>query len=125
MEGSANNWDYGYPSGGNYWSDYNGTDVYSGPYQNETGSDGKGDTPYSIDEYNVDDYPLMTPWAAASPGDINRDGKVDIQDIARVSAAFGSYPGYPRWNPLGDLNNDGRIDILDLAKTCANFGWHQ
>jgi parallel beta-helix repeat protein len=55
-------WDDGYPSGGNYWSDYNGTDLYRGPYQNETGSDGTGDTPYIIDADNRDRYPLMTPY---------------------------------------------------------------
>ena len=55
-------WDDGYPSGGNYWSDYTGVDQYSGPYQNETGSDGIGDTPYEIDGNNQDNYPLMTPW---------------------------------------------------------------
>ena len=59
---STNVWDDGYPSGGNYWSDYNGTDLYLGPYQNETGSDGIGDTPYIIDENNTDRYPLMNPW---------------------------------------------------------------
>jgi parallel beta-helix repeat protein len=58
---SVNVWDDGYPSGGNYWSDYTGVDLYSGPYQNETGSDGIGDTPYFIDAYNVDKYPLMSP----------------------------------------------------------------
>jgi len=46
----------------NYWSDYAGIDNYSGPYQNETGGDGIGDTPYFIDENNVDRYPLMNPW---------------------------------------------------------------
>ena len=56
---SINIWNIGYPSGGNYWSDYNGTDLYSGPYQNETGSDGIGDTAYVIDENNKDVYPLM------------------------------------------------------------------
>ena len=35
---SVNLWDAGYPSGGNYWSHYNGTDVYRGKYQNETGN---------------------------------------------------------------------------------------
>ncbi|MEM3458527.1 MAG: NosD domain-containing protein [Candidatus Bathyarchaeia archaeon] len=55
-------WDDGYPSGGNYWSDYAGVDFYSGPYQNETGSDGIGDTPYIIDANNVDNYPLMGPF---------------------------------------------------------------
>lgn len=56
-----NTWDNGYPSGGNYWSNYSGLDLYSGPHQNETGSDGIGDTPYVIDEYNQDNYPLMSP----------------------------------------------------------------
>jgi hypothetical protein len=55
----VNFWDVDYPSGGNYWSDYGGVDVYSGPYQNETGSDGIGDTPYILDENNIDHYPLM------------------------------------------------------------------
>jgi len=54
----ANVWDDGYPSGGNYWSDYDGVDLYSGPYQNEAGSDGIGDTPYVIDDVNQDRYPL-------------------------------------------------------------------
>jgi parallel beta-helix repeat protein len=63
-DGSPNTWDDGYPSGGNYWSDYNGTDVKNGSYQNETGSDGIGDTPYAIAANNTDDYPLMgTPYS--------------------------------------------------------------
>jgi len=57
---SVDVWDDGYPSGGNYWSDYNGTDLHSGPYQNQTGSDGIGDTPYVIDANNTDHYPLMS-----------------------------------------------------------------
>jgi parallel beta-helix repeat protein len=61
---SNNTWDNGYPSGGNYWSNYIGVDNYSGPYQNETGSDGIGDSPYVIDVYNKDNYPILTrgPW---------------------------------------------------------------
>jgi len=44
---------------GNYWSDYNGTDLLGGVHQNETGSDGIGDSPYEMAENNVDYYPLM------------------------------------------------------------------
>jgi len=55
-------WDDGYPSGGNYWSDYDGIDVLKGIYQNEIGSDGIGDTPYVIDTGNRDNYPLMKPY---------------------------------------------------------------
>lgn len=58
----ADIWDDDYPLGGNYWSDYNGTDSYSGPYQNVTGSDGIGDTPYVIDAQNQDNYPLMNQY---------------------------------------------------------------
>jgi hypothetical protein len=60
----ANVWDNGYPSGGNYWSDYTGVDMKIGPYQNETGSDGIGDSPYTIDANNTDNYPLMNPWTS-------------------------------------------------------------
>jgi len=46
-----NSWDNDYPSGGNFWDDYDG---------NDTDHDGIGDTSRSITEYNVDRYPLMT-----------------------------------------------------------------
>ena len=55
-------------------------------------------------------------------GDVNGDGKVDITDVAMVSAAFGSYPGHPRWNLACDLNRDGRVDITDVAMVSARFG---
>jgi len=55
-------WDNGYPSGGNYWSNYTGVDEKSGPNQDQPGSDGIGDTPYVIDVNNEDSYPLMSPW---------------------------------------------------------------
>lgn len=49
----VNTWDDGYPSGGNYWSDYTGTD---------SNGDGIGDTAYIIDPMNKDRYPLMNLW---------------------------------------------------------------
>ena len=58
---SINVWDDGYPSRGNYWSDYMGVDEKSGPNQDQPGSDGIGDTPYIIDSNNTDRYPLMKP----------------------------------------------------------------
>ena len=53
----ANFWDNGFE--GNYWSNYSGADLHGGPYQNETSSDGIGDTPHIIDLHNRDNYPLM------------------------------------------------------------------
>ncbi|MCW3129284.1 MAG: right-handed parallel beta-helix repeat-containing protein [Methanophagales archaeon] len=56
----TNVWDNGYPSGGNYWSDYSGEDKYSGPCQDQHGSDGICDTPYLILEVARDKYPYMS-----------------------------------------------------------------
>lgn len=53
-EGSANfqYWDNGYPSGGNYWSDYTGQD---GDH------DGIGDTPHGLIGKARDNFPLVKP----------------------------------------------------------------
>lgn len=56
-------WDNGYRAGGNYWSSYAGVDNYRGATQSKRGSDGIGDTPYVINAQNVDNYPLMQPFA--------------------------------------------------------------
>ena len=61
VEGCVNTWDDGYPSGGNYWSDYTGIDEKNGPHQDLLGSDGMGDTQYIINAENRDHYPLMVP----------------------------------------------------------------
>jgi len=120
VESLTNAWDCGYPSGGNYWSDYNGTDLYSGPYQNETGNDGIGDAQYIIDSNNQDRYPLMNPcW---NPADINHDLKVDVKDVYSCARAFGSLHGGLKWNPVYDMNDDGRIDLKDIWLICRDFG---
>lgn len=68
-------WDNGYPSGGNYWSSYDGVDMFKGPYQNETGSDGIGDTSYILDR-----YPLMYLWVI-HPRDAIEDLIKDVKDM--------------------------------------------
>ena len=99
-DGSPNVWDNGYPSGGNYWSDYNGADLYSGPYQNVTGSDGIGDTPYysslglpaggfkSDDPNNVDHYPLMGEFS-----DFPVAGGFDLQVVSNSTLSDFQFNG--------------------------------
>jgi parallel beta-helix repeat protein len=70
-DGSPNTWDNGYPSGGNYWSNYTGVDLYHGSGQNVAGGDGIGDANYTIDANNVDRYPLMGPFHTFSVGTWN------------------------------------------------------
>ena len=54
---STNAWDDGYPSGGNYWSDY--AEKY--PNAEEMDESGVWNIPYTIDENNQDRYPLISP----------------------------------------------------------------
>jgi hypothetical protein len=69
-----------------------------------------------------DDYPFL-PYTYK--GELpTPDIKVDIQDVARASGAFGTYPGSSRWNTIVDQNGDYKIDIQDLARISAKFGWH-
>jgi len=75
---SGNVWDDGYPSGGNYWSGYNGTDLFSGTCQDEIGSDGIGDTPYIIGDFDADRYPLMHPWSLLSVHNVNTGIGYDV-----------------------------------------------
>ena len=56
------------------------------------------------------------------PGDLNKDGIVDIFDVVTVSIAFGSEPGDPNWNSEADLNDDGVVDIFDVVTVTTNFG---
>jgi len=104
------NWDNGYPSGGNYWSDYTGVDNCSGANQNICPQlDGIGDTPYAriiqIRDHcfyangtscyrtfssQVDHYPLIKPYGNVTldkltpqwpPGSILLSAKISSTSI--------------------------------------------
>ena len=119
--GYANVWDDDYPSGGNYWSDYAGMDLFSGPFQNETGSDGIGDTLYAIDANNTDNYPFMIPYGSLL-GDVNGDGYVGIDDVFLVASHFSKELGDPEYSRVYDLNGDGYVGIDDIFTAAQHFG---
>lgn len=67
VNGLLNIWDDGYPCGGNYWGDYETIDLYSGPNQNEPGSDRIADRPWLMDSKNNDRYPLVNLFEIPAP----------------------------------------------------------
>jgi hypothetical protein len=57
-------------------------------------------------------------------GDFSGDFKVGPYDFALLSAAYGSTPENPKWNPNCDANNDGKVGPADFAILAAYFGRH-
>jgi len=125
--GYSNVLDDGYPSGGNYWSDYAGVDLFSGSYQNITGSDGIGDTPYIVDANNRDRYPLVNPWSNVVVSDgfdypvgvpqshggtgyvteaNDGDGYYNAQDFGDWNGDYGGYHLGEDWNGEGGADTD-------------------
>jgi parallel beta-helix repeat protein len=104
---SSFTWDNGYPSGGNYWSNYTGIDE---------NNDGISDVPLVINENNVDHFPLMKPYIA---GDVNHDGIVNIKDATLV--CFYWLQTVPPAPSNVDINDDGVININDASVICVNW----
>jgi len=65
-------------------------------------------------DVGADEY--LTPW----PGDGNRDGTVDVLDLAGLANNFGLVQT-AAWTH-GDFNRDFAVDVLDLAVVANNFG---
>jgi hypothetical protein len=78
-------------------------------------SSGLGATPSPLNATGSG-FSVATTW----PGDVNSDGRVDINDLTIVLANFGKTTGM--WWATGDLTGDGRVDVNDLTLVLANFG---
>jgi len=61
-------------------------------------------------------------------GDVNRDGVVNVLDLALMARALGTTcesphgTGWGQYNPDCDLNNDCYIDLMDLMVVTSNYG---
>jgi len=88
---ATNIWDDSYPSGGNYWSDYE--ERY--PDAQELDGSGIWDTPYVIDENNQDHYPLVKLWSPPA----ERKVGVKVGDWAKYEVTHNYTTNDPNYQP--------------------------
>jgi parallel beta-helix repeat protein len=105
----ANTWDDGYPSGGNYWSDYKGLEIYV---------DGIGDTAYTIDANNTDRYPLMGMFYDFNVSWIEPGYNVELISNSLVSAfAVGFWIEHPNTRVI-EFNVTWETDTGGFCRIC-------
>lgn len=133
---NGNQWDDGYQSGGNYWSDYTDIDDYSGPDQDIPGWDGIWDHNYSIDSDSVDRYPLVKPYLKDSiflfPG-WNLISIPNIQSETNVGVVLSPIRGFynmVRWYNISDFSDNWKQNhttkppyLNDLDSITHNIGF--
>jgi parallel beta-helix repeat protein len=95
-----NFWDDGYPSGGNYWSDYEER------YPDASEMDGSGiwDTPYLVYENNQDNYPLMHPYGSARAIAATVDIGPDVLNLKGKLKWVNAYLELPEGCNVGDVD---------------------
>jgi hypothetical protein len=55
-----------------------------------------------------------------APGDLDRDGDVDLSDLAQLLSNYGTTSGAIYTD--GDLDGDGDVDLADLAELLSVYG---
>jgi len=60
-------------------------------------------------------------WANSCEADINRDGSVDLSDLAQLLAAIGCRGDF-NYSSEADLDRDGCVNLTDLSILLGSFG---
>src|SRR5260370_31965557 len=130
-----NSWDNGYPSGGNYWSDFKGVDQCGGPQQNICPfPDGIGDTPYIFNS-GQDRYPMIAPFVLPSTSKTSH-ASISISKDTAFTAANGVTRGsgmdadpyvIAGWSIISDfgsirISNTTAFFVIDSVSVGNGFG---
>jgi parallel beta-helix repeat protein len=94
IDDSTGIWNKDYPTCGNYWNDYSGNDLLNGPFQDQIGSDGIGDSPHNLGTNNQDLYPLLNPIDNHVPSAVHN-----------LEAAAGDSNIFLSWESANTLGN--------------------
>ncbi len=108
-ESDENSWDNGYPSGGNFWSDYTGED---------DDNDGIGDSAYELSEKAIDRFPLMNPLNISKPEIVIKSGIGFHAEVKNVgSSLLTGIVSIQISKKNGDSTSSSEVMIIDLESS--------
>jgi len=58
------------------------------------------------------------------PGDVDGNGKVQIEDIVAIAEAYGSFSSHPKYDAKLDVDCNEFIEVKDLLTAALNYGQH-
>jgi uncharacterized protein (DUF2141 family) len=81
--------------------------------------DSGGSVGGGVDTSGAQTFTISITPITGRPGDINRDGTVDFNDLAILAQHYNTIGGNT-WD-TGDFNGDGNVDFNDLAAMAQNY----
>lgn len=65
---------------------------------------------------------MDVPEPGVCVGDVDGNGRIDLEDLVEFLLAYGTALGEPGYDPRADFNRDGVVDVADLAGLLAAYG---
>ena len=97
----------------------------SGTRPNYGWANASGSYDFYLSESGSDWQPALfidyLPGPLPHPGDANRDGVVNVLDLAALATNYDTLSG-ATW-AKGDFNADGAVNVLDLGVLATNYNW--
>ncbi len=79
-------------------------------------------TPVPGETYTADNTFADGIITVTIPGDVDGDWDVDLYDVVKICAVYGSKKGDPEYVSNRDINCDGKINIYDVVIACTHYG---
>jgi hypothetical protein len=97
--------------------EWNTTGVFYGIYAISAG------VTMTIGATSLPDATKADGWVTVTtPGDINGDYKVGLQDLILLAQSYKSSPRSPNWNPNADIDGNGIVSLTDLTILALHYG---
>lgn len=93
----------------------------SGVFSHVSGVEIGGGKRFSV-QYASNGVTVTVTNDGTTPGDLDGDGHVSLQDLAMLLGSFGTCDGDAAFAAAADINGDGCVSIGDLAILLGSFG---